>query len=197
MRQNQAGRFASLGPWATFVVLLQASPAVAHTGRSTHGLFTGLTHPLLGVDHLVAMITVGVLAVIIRRPIAAPAAFLGAMVVGGTLGIAGMPLPFGETAIALSVVALGGALFAGQAMQPHVALAFASLAGFVHGHAHGVEAPAATHAAIYVLGFVAATSILHASGVVIGLGIDRRPGARAAFGAVVLGAGVGLVAGVI
>jgi len=188
---------AALLTGAVFAVIAQASPAAAHTGHSTAGLWTGLTHPLVGVDHIFAMITVGVLAVILGRPFLAPGSFLAAMSIGGALGVAGMPLPFGETAIALSVVALGAALVAGRAMQPQLALGLVALAGFVHGHAHGVEAPSAAHPAIYVIGFLVATASLHVSGVGVGLSVASRPRTRATLGALVVGAGVGLVAGVI
>jgi urease accessory protein len=181
---------------AIVLLAVQASPAVAHTGQQTKGLWNGLTHPLLGPDHIFAMVTVGILAVILTRPILAPATFLSAMTTGGALAMAGMPLHFSETAIALSVVALGAALVAGQAMRPQIALGLVGLAGFVHGHAHGAEAPTAAHPTIYITGFVVATATLHLSGVGVGLGIRHRQRTRAAIGALVVGAGVGLVAGV-
>ena len=71
---------------------------LAHVGGGTHGLWDGLTHPLLGLDHVLAMVTVGVLAIILARPFAAPGVFLGGMALGGALGIAGVPAPGAEIA---------------------------------------------------------------------------------------------------
>lgn len=182
---------------ATLGSIAASSPVFAHTGHSTNGLWAGLSHPLLGVDHIFAMVTVGVLAAVLGRAIAVPSAFLGAMVIGGAAGIAGMPLPGGEAAIAVSVVALGAALIAGTALHPGAALGLVALAGAVHGHAHGLEAPQAAHPVVYVIGFVVATAVLHIAGVAIGLGARRRNPVRASMGTAVLGVGLGLLVGVI
>lgn len=183
---------------ATFgVAILGASPVAAHTGQGTGAVWSGLMHPLLGPDHIFAMLSVGVLAAVIRRPVAVPASFVLAMVLGGALGMAGMPLPGGELAIALSVVALGAALVAGGTTHAALALALVGAAGFVHGHAHGVEAPYAAEPVAYVLGFVAATAALHAAGVGAGQLVSRRPAVRAALGSVVIGAGVAFAVGVV
>jgi urease accessory protein len=179
------------------VSVSHAVPAAAHTGHSTGGLWSGLEHPLLGVDHLFAMVTVGILAVVLGHVVVVPSAFLVAMTAGGTAGIVGVALPFGEPAIVLSVVALGAALIAGGAVHPSVAVGLVAVAGFVHGHAHGLEAPTAISPIVYVAGFVLATAVLHVSGGAAGVAIRARPAARATVGAVVLGAGVGLVAGLI
>lgn len=182
---------------AVVAALAVAAPAFAHTGGGTAGLWEGLTHPVLGVDHVLAMISVGILAMTMARPLAAPAAFVGAMVVGGALGIAGMPMPGGEMAIAVSVAALGAALVAGRDLRATTTLALIGLAGFLHGHAHGVEAPASAHPIVYVLGFVVATAALHLGGAGIGASIRRHHAATATVGVVVIGAGAGLVAGFI
>lgn len=174
-----------------------ATPAAAHTGDSAAGLWSGAAHPILGLDHVFAMVAVGIVAAVLARPVAVPAAFLGAMTVGGALGLAGMPLPAGETAIALSVVVLGAALVAGATMRAEAALALVGLAGFAHGHAHGLEAPAAAHPAVYVVGFLVATAALHAAGVGAGMGVRRHAALRTTVGALVMGAGVGLVTGVV
>jgi urease accessory protein len=108
-----------------------------------------------------------------------------------------MALPGGETAIAISVVALGAALIAGRAVRPAAALALIGVAGFVHGHAHGAEAPSAAHPVVYVAGFVVATASLHLAGVAVGSIVRSRVATRAAVGAIVLGAGTGLVAGLL
>jgi urease accessory protein len=181
----------------TLAVLLQASPANAHTGHGAEGFSSGLTHPLLGVDHLVAMIAVGVLAVMISRRWLAPIAFLGGMAAGGALALAGVELPFVETLIILSVFALGAAVIAGRATWWMPAVILVGIAGFFHGHAHGVEAPTSANAAAYVVAFLLATAALHAIGVGAGAAIDSRPRARAAFGTAVIGAGLGVALGVV
>lgn len=172
-----------------------AVPAAAHTGQGTGAVWSGLLHPFLGPDHVFAMVTVGVLAAVLRRPLAVPAGFLVAMLLGGALGLAGMPLPGGELAVAVSVVALGAALVAGGVTRTGAALALVAVAGFVHGHAHGVEAPYAAEPVAYVLGFLAATAGLHAAGVGAGRMVLKRPAVRAALGSVVIGAGVAFAVG--
>lgn len=177
--------------------LWPALPAAAHTGQSLHGLWAGLAHPLLGIDHVFAMVTVGILAMTHDRPWRVPGTFLAAMSLGGLIGIAGFALPGTELAIALSVVALGGALAAGQMVRPELALGLVALAGFVHGHAHGVEVPVAAHPLVYVLGFLVATATLHIVGVAIGLWARARASTRVTLGTAVFGAGLGLMTGVI
>ncbi|MGH9025442.1 MAG: HupE/UreJ family protein [Acidimicrobiia bacterium] len=178
-------------------VCFGAVPAAAHTGGPISGLSSGLLHPFLGVDHLFAMVTVGILAVTWGRLVTVPATFLAAMATGGALGIVGLALPFGEAAIALSVVALGAALVAGQTLRPNYAIGMVALAGLVHGHAHGAEAPDAAHPVVYVTGFVLATAALHLAGVASGNAMRTRPATRAAIGALVFGLGAGLLAPVI
>ena len=178
-------------------VLSVAAPASAHTGQELDAVWSGLLHPVLGLDHLLAIVTVGTLAYVLGRDVALPGAFVGAMALGGALGIAGVTVPFGEAAVAVSVLALGGALVAGAAMRRGPALALVALAGLAHGHAHGLEAPAAAHPAVYVAGFVAATVALHGAGWLVGSAVHRRPAVRTAMGAAVLGAGAGLAVGLI
>lgn len=178
-------------------MLLAATPAAAHTGHGPGGLWSGVAHPILGLDHVFAMVAVGILAAVLVRPLAVPGAFLATMALGGALGMAGVSLPAGEVAIALSVVALGGALAAGVALRPEAALAMVAVAGFAHGHAHGLEAPTAANPAVYVVGFLAATAALHAAGVGVGMWVRRNVVLRATVGAAIAGVGVGLVAGVV
>ncbi|MFZ4518682.1 MAG: HupE/UreJ family protein [Microthrixaceae bacterium] len=178
---------------ATGVALWVAPAAGAHTGGDLAGLTAGVLHPFLGPDHLLAMVAVGILAAVIGRGLSVPAAFVGAMVLGGALGLAGLPLPAGETAVAMSVVALGAAVAAGVALGAGWALGLVAVAGFVHGHAHGVEAPAAAHPLVYVGGFVAATVALHLVGWCAGSTLGRRPAWRTTVGTIVAGAGLGLV----
>ena len=182
-----------------------AMPAFAHTGHgATSGLAAGFTHPLLGLDHLLAMIAVGLFAAARggKALWLVPLAFVAMMVGGGALAMAGIQMPMVELAIALSVVVLGAAVALRLSLPLTGAMALVGAFALFHGHAHGSEMPAAASAATYALGFVLATALLHAVGVGIGLaaGIgSRRAGqwAMRATGSVVALAGVGILAGVI
>jgi urease accessory protein len=170
---------------------------LAHVGGGIDGLWDGLAHPFLGLDHALAMVTVGVLAITLARSLTAPAVFLGSMALGGALGIAGAPAPGAEIAIALSVVALAAALIAGPRLRPSTVFVLVGAAGLAHGHAHGVEAPSAAQPFIYVIGFVVASAALHLSGLGLGTMVRHRGPARTTLGGMVLCAGAGLTAGIL
>lgn len=145
--------------------------AVAHTGvGETTGFMHGFSHPIGGVDHLLAMVAVGLWAAQIggRALWVVPCTFVVVMVVGGVLGVAGVPVPFIEQGILLSLLILG-VLIAGAFRLPLVySISIVALFAIFHGQAHGAEMPASTAAASYTLGFALATAILHLIG--IGLG---------------------------
>jgi urease accessory protein len=150
------------------VVCCVAGPAAAHTGsHGVTGFVSGLTHPLSGLDHLLAMIAIGLWAAQQggRALWAVPAAFLGAMLAGGGLALAGLSLPHVETGIAVSVLVLG--LLVATRRQWAVVAGIVVAAGFAvfHGHAHGLEMPQAASPALYALGFVLATAVLHGAGI--------------------------------
>lgn len=177
---------------------LVASPALAHVGPGAHDSFAaGFGHPFLGLDHMLAMVAVGLWAAMLggRALILVPAAFVGVMVLGFIAGAAGVPLPFVEPAILASVVVLG--LLVALAL-PISALAGGALVGFFalfHGHAHGTEVGTAGFLA-YGAGFVAATVLLHVIGIVSGIALGRFGPVllRVAGGATALG-GLMLMAG--
>lgn len=151
-------------------LLLVPGTAFAHTGHAgDHPFLSGLTHPALGADHLLAMVAVGLWAAVIggRAMWALPSAFVSAMLLGGMLGSTGAPLPGVEPMILASVVALGA--LTALALQPGLAaaVAFVALFGLFHGHAHGAEGPA-TGLDGYAAGFVLTTMALHLAGVVLG-----------------------------
>lgn len=150
------------------IVLLTLAPAAAfaHPGHGEHGLLSGFTHPLLGWDHLLAMVAVGMLAVLGREQKAwqLPLAFVAAMVAGALLGIGGVGMAGVETGILASLVVLGGMLAAGVTGFTGMALMLCALFGLFHGNAHGLELPANSSALGYFAGFVAATALLHAAG---------------------------------
>jgi urease accessory protein len=153
-----------------------ATPAFAHTGvDGAGGLVTGLLHPLLGLDHLLAMVAVGLWAAVAagRQLWALPLAFVAAMVVGGALGAAGLPLPGMELWIVASVVVLGAVVAFAVNTPTAIAVGTVALFALAHGVAHGAEMPATAHGVLYGAGFVGATAALHATGVALGLALAR------------------------
>lgn len=159
-------------------VALAPAAAFAHAGH-VHGehseFIHGFMHPATGLDHILAMVTVGILAYQIggRALWAVPATFLAIMAAGGLLGAAGVSFYFVEPGTAASVVVLG--LIVALAVKPPVALAMALVAVFAvfHGYAHGIEAPLDGSATAYGAGFLAATALLHALGVAFGMLVGR------------------------
>jgi urease accessory protein len=159
-------------PLAVLLVLLAAGAAQAHTETAAaNGFVAGLLHPLLGPDHLLAMVAVGIWGAALGAPLiwALPVVFPLLMVVGGVLGIAGVPMPMVETGIAVSVILLGLAILAAWRAPMAVALGLVALFGVLHGHAHGTELPTAASPAAYATGFVLCTGLLHLGGIALGL----------------------------
>jgi urease accessory protein len=160
----------ALAALATFAVLLPTM-AMAHTGVGAAGGFAhGFWHPIAGLDHVLAMVLVGVLAWQLggRALWLVPATFVLVMAAGGALAVAGMALPLVELGIALSVVVLGAAVAFGIRAPVAVAMGIAGLFAIFHGHAHGAEMPADASGLAYGIGFAIATAALHLSG--LGLG---------------------------
>jgi len=179
--------------------------AFAHTGiGATHGFVHGFAHPLGGLDHLAAMVTVGLLAWQLggRAVWAVPATFVAVMALGGALGVSGVELPFVELGIALSVVVLGTGVALGLKAPLAVAMGVAGFFAVFHGHAHGTEMPLDASGLSYGLGFMAATGLLHLAGLGLGRSIGRfgdthgETYVRGA-GAAVAVAGLALVGGVL
>ncbi len=141
----------------------------------THGFIHGFAHPISGIDHILAMVAVGIFAANLggRALWAVPLTFMGFMVVGGALGIFGVSLPFVEVGIALSIVVLGIAVAVKWDWPVTLAMAMVGLFAVFHGHAHGTEMPLDASGAAYAAGFVAATCLLHLAGIGIGLGIGK------------------------
>jgi urease accessory protein len=150
--------------------MLLPALALAHTGAGpTASLVGGIAHPLLGLDHLLAMLAVGVWAGARggHSLWAIPAAFLAAMIGGGILGAVGATLPLVEFGIIGSVIALGVLIAANAKLAAPLGLAVIALFGAAHGHAHGAEMPAAG-GLVYGLGFILATAALHLLGAALG-----------------------------
>ena len=182
---------------ATIVIagMLVALPAWAHeqAGQAA-GFVTGMLHPVSGLDHVLAMVAVGLWGAQLGAPAIwlLPVTFPLVMAFGGFLGLVGVPLPGVEVGIAASAILLG-AMVATQS-RPPLWMAAAAVAFFAifHGHAHGTELPAGQSGLLYSIGFVVVTGCLHATGIAIGL-IHRWQRGRIALraaGAVVGAAGV-------
>lgn len=187
------------------VLTLLPTLALAHTGHgATSGFLHGFEHPIFGLDHLLAMITVGIFAWQLggRAIWLVPLTFVLVMAAGGGLGVAGIDVPFVELGIALSVVVLGAVVAFGVKAPLAVAMALVGLFAIFHGHAHGTEMPADASGLVYGIGFMLGTALLHGVGLAIGYGIAAA-GDRfgqmlvRGSGAVVALAGVGIVTGVI
>src|SRR6266850_7421296 len=181
-------------------IMLMATPALAHTEESGIGGFLGgFAHPILGPDHVIAMVAVGLWGAFLGAPAIwlLPIVFPLVMACGGVLGSLGVPLPGVETAIAISAVVLG--LMVALAARPPLWVAAVLVGGFAifHGHAHGAELPAGADAVAFSVGFVAATGLLHLAGISFGL-LARWPAGRlavrAAGGAIAV-AGVAFLSG--
>lgn len=147
------------------------------------GLIDGLIHPILGIDHLLAMLSVGVVSAMLgRRAIwCIPVAFVVAMAVGGLAGLRGIVLPYAEVWIAASLVGLGLAIgigerisVAGKVLPLLILSIFVIVFGMAHGNAHGLEAPKTAEPAAFALGFLLGTSLLHLTGVAASLLRNRN-----------------------
>ena len=187
---NRIGRLAF-----PLIVLSLASPVWAHAQKGqAAGFLTGMHHPISGLDHVLAMVAVGLWGVQLGAPAIwlLPVTFPMVMAFGGFLGLLGVPIPGVELGIALSAILLGS-MVATEA-HPPLWLA-ATLVGFFaifHGHAHGTELPAGENGLLYSVGFVIVTGCLHATGISIGL-IHRWRSGRIALrvaGATVAAAGL-------
>ncbi|GIK34858.1 MAG: HupE hydrogenase related function [Gammaproteobacteria bacterium] len=160
-----------------------ASPglALAHPGHAEQASFlAGALHPLTGIDHLLAMLAVGLWAAQLRQRAALmlPALFPVAMVAGAALAFAGIALPAVEPVIALSVIVLGAAIVAGLQLPLAAGGAMIALFAVAHGYAHGAELPAGANVAGYAAGFIGSTICLHLAGLFLGLADQRRRGGQ-------------------
>jgi len=153
-----------------------AESAWGHTASGPlGGFFSGFRHPVFGFDHLLAMFAVGVWGAQIggRSVWELPVAFPLIMAIGGALGIAGVPLPFTEILVALSMVVLGSAIAVAWRPPAWASIGVVRLFALFHGHAHGVELPAAADPVAYGIGFVLATGLIHVAGIGFGLVLGK------------------------
>ena len=169
-----------------------SSAALAHTesGQAT-GFLTGLLHPVSGLDHVLAMVAVGLWGAQLGAPAIwlLPVTFPMVMALGGVLGLLGMPLPGVELGIAASAILLGAVVMTERRPPLFAAVVLVGFFAVFHGHAHGTEPPPGQSGLLYSLGFVVATGCLHAIGIAIG-SVHRWPAGRVALR--IAGGGVGL-----
>ena len=177
--------------------------AEAHTGVGhTIGFMHGFLHPLSGLDHMLAMVAVGLFAARLGGKAfwAVPLAFVAMMVVGGAMGMNGFALPYVEIGIAASVIVLGAAVALDFSLPISAAMGLVGFFAVFHGHAHGSEMPLAVSGLTYGLGFVIATALLHGAGLGLGFAISQTTVSRNSrllklTGAAMAVAGVGMMSG--
>jgi urease accessory protein len=185
----------SLTFWTTLLIVLWPLYAWAHVGSGEAGGFlTGLQHPVSGLDHVVAMLAVGLWGAQLGAPAVwlLPVVFPMMMAGGGTLGLMGIPLLGVEVGIAVSAVVLGFMVLAEARLKIQLAMLVVAFFAIFHGHAHGTELPEGQSGVLYSMGFVAATGCLHGIGITIGL-IHRWQAGRLALrgaGSLVCAAGI-------
>lgn len=182
------------------LALLWAGSAAAHTDAGAGaGFVSGFLHPILGPDHVAAMVAVGLWGAILGAPAiwVLPVAFPLVMALGGALGVAGIDLPWIETGIAASALVIGLAVALAVRLPIAAAAAIVAVFAVFHGHAHGTEMPDAASPVAYAIGFVTGTGLLHLAGIAIGLLAVTAPGRLAVrgLGAVIALGGLGFLTG--
>jgi len=157
-----------------FALLLSAIPSVAYAHDGTNlplgGFLSGMVHPVLGYDHLLAMLSVGILSAQIggRAIWTVPATFVSVMALGGLLGLIDIGLNATELGIAISLVILGLVIAAERSISTRIAMIGVGFFAIFHGYAHGAEMPDTAQPYLYALGFLVGTALIHIAGVVIG-----------------------------
>jgi urease accessory protein len=163
-------------------LLIASSSAFAHPGHNVSGLAAGLMHPFSGLDHLLAMVAVGLWAAQSstsnqsggRKIWLLPATFMTMLAVGAGIAMQWQSLPMIEAGIAVSVLALGLLVSLSMKLPASLSIAFTALFGLLHGYAHGLELPGSAAPVAYGLGFLAATASLHLSGIAMGVATRHR-----------------------
>ncbi len=172
MTARPGRKFACCVAQAAMMLLAATGVASAHQVRGeVIGFLSGFEHPLSGLDHIVAMVSVGLWGAQLGTPAIwlLPVTFPLIMAFGGFLGLVGVPLPDTEIGIALSGLLLGAAVLFSWRPPLGVAVGLVGVFGLFHGHAHGAELPPGQDALLYSAGFVIATGLLHLTGITVGL----------------------------
>ena len=157
-------------------LLVTSSAALAHRGHNVSGLAAGLMHPFSGLDHLLAMVAVGLWAAQGggKKIWLLPATFMALLAVGAGFSMQWQALPLVEAGIAVSVLALGLLVALSLQLPAALSVSITALFGLLHGYAHGIELPASAAPAEYALGFLAATATLHLGGITLGIATRRN-----------------------
>ncbi|MEO8600504.1 MAG: HupE/UreJ family protein [bacterium] len=171
--------------------------ANAHPGHGG-GLMAGIAHPLFGLDHLLAMVAVGVWAFQLggRAKWLVPTSFVALMAVAGGVGMSGIALPMIEIGIAASVLILGLLIAFSVRVTPVVGACIVAMFAIFHGYAHGAEMPLLGSAWQYGIGFVASTAVLHGFGLVLGKGLHKQGLWLRVAGAMLAASGTWMMTGV-
>lgn len=157
-------------------LLLSSTNLFAHPLLGTQsGFSNGFFHPLSGLDHILAMLAVGIWAAQMggKAKWIIPITFVGIMSVGGMLGMNNISLPFAEIGILVSVVVLGVLILAGVRLPMLVSSILVGVFALCHGHTHGTELPAAASGVMYAIGFALTTIVLHLSGIGFGTAVTK------------------------
>ena len=164
--------------FALYLVWAPSAQAHVEQGQAV-GFITGLEHPWSGLDHVLAMIAVGLWGAQLGNPAmwVLPIIFPMVMSFGAMMGLLGIPLPGIEVGIAASAILLGGMVLGEVRPKLVVAAILVGVFAIFHGHAHGTELPAGQSGLLYSMGFVIATGVLHGIGIIIGL-IHRWPAGK-------------------
>lgn len=160
---------------STLTIMLMGLPAVAMAhpggeGLHNHSWLQGLMHPFVGIDHLIAMLAVGVWAAQLggRARWQVPAAFIGVMMIGAGMGMSGVAVPYVEQGIIVSLLILGALIAFTLRLPLGMSSSLVGVFALFHGVAHGMELPASSSAFPYIAGFVFATALLHGAGLLFG-----------------------------
>jgi len=161
---------------AALFLVTTSGAALAHPGHSVTGFAAGLMHPFSGLDHLLAMVAVGLWAAQGNRQKIwlLPATFMTLLAAGAAIATQWTTLPLLETGIAVSVLALGLVVALSLQLPAWLSIAITALFGLLHGYAHGLELPQSAAPAEYAMGFLAATASLHLAGIAAGIASRRR-----------------------
>jgi urease accessory protein len=190
----------SNGKLTAVLAVLALTPALAQAHPipgEVHSFMGGFSHPLSGIDHILAMVAVGLWAAQLggRAMYLVPAAFVTLMTVGGAMGMAGVNIPFiatnsmVENGILVSILVLGLLIAAAVRLPVVAGMAIVGLFALFHGHSHGTELPAAATGVTYAMGFILATMCLHACGIALGVLAQKKlpvPAVRWAGAAIVV-----------
>lgn len=163
---------------AAVTLMTTLASAQAHTGHGAEGFIAGIVHPFWGLDHLLAMVTVGIWSVVMlpkAHRLAGPALFMAMLLVGALVALSGVVLPQAEPGIAASVAVLGTLLLLARRIGLITGLGLISVAALLHGYAHGSELAAGQSFAVYATGFMLGSAALHGVGLAAGHALQHLP----------------------